>query len=63
MITYEVTVERAEKYWRVSVPKVDRVTQARSLREVEVMARDLIEAMTDEPADPRPSRRSPASWT
>lgn len=50
--TYEVTVERAERYWRVYVPKVDRVTQARRLREVPVMARDLIEAMTDEPAGP-----------
>ncbi len=52
MTTYEVAVERAERYWRVHVPKVDRMTQARNLREVEVMARDLIEAMTDEPAGP-----------
>src|SRR5690606_33473274 len=40
-----------ERFWRVRVPAVGRTTMARSLGEVEVMARDLIAVMTDEPAD------------
>ncbi|MGO8961292.1 MAG: hypothetical protein ACLQFR_28560 [Streptosporangiaceae bacterium] len=37
--------------WRVRVPEVQRTTQARNLREVEAMARDLIAIMDDIPAD------------
>jgi hypothetical protein len=37
--------------WRVRVPEVQRTTQARTLREVEPMARDLIAIMEDVPAD------------
>lgn len=50
MKTYRVDVERGQKYWLVRVPEVDRSTQARHLREVEAMARDLVAIMTD--ADP-----------
>lgn len=50
-MTYQVLVDRDERFWRVRVPAVERTTMARSLGEVEVMARDLIAVMTDEPAD------------
>ena len=49
--TYHADVERDGKVWRVRVPKVQRTTQARNLREVEPMARDLIAIMDDIPAD------------
>ncbi len=47
MKTYDVQVERGDKYWLVYVPAVDRTTQSRTLREVEAMARDLIAIMLD----------------
>ncbi|GAA1385041.1 hypothetical protein GCM10009613_16780 [Pseudonocardia kongjuensis] len=34
--------------WHVEVPEIDRATQARTVAEIEVMARDLIEIMTGE---------------
>jgi hypothetical protein len=49
--TYHADVDRDGKFWRVRVPEVARTTQARSLREVEQMARDLIAIMDDIPAD------------
>ncbi len=45
VITYHVRVERGERYWLVHVVELDRWTQARTLREVEPMARDLIATM------------------
>ena len=51
MSAYHVRVERDEKHWMLYVPEIDRVTQARNLREVEPMARDLIAVMDDIPAD------------
>ncbi len=45
--SYEVNVERGERYWLVHVPAIGHSTQARSLREVELMARDLIAVMHD----------------
>lgn len=50
---YTVNVRRGDTYWLVHVPAVNRTTQARSLREVEAMARDLIVVMSDgvDPAD------------
>jgi hypothetical protein len=48
---YHAEVDRDGKVWRVRVPEVDRTTQARSLREVEPMARDLISIMEDVPED------------
>lgn len=45
---YDVTVTPAGRYWHIEVPAVERVTQARHLREVEEMARDLISIMTGE---------------
>lgn len=49
--SFEVHVERGETYWIVRVPAVDRVTQARNLREVQPMARDLISIMTGREPD------------
>jgi hypothetical protein len=49
--TYHANVERDGTVWRVRVPEVERTTQARSLREVEPMARDLIAIMDDIPVD------------
>ncbi len=44
---YLAEVDRDGTVWRVRVPEVQRTTQARSLREVEPMARDLIAIMED----------------
>jgi hypothetical protein len=33
--------------WAIEVPELGNVTQARNVPEIEVMARDLIEIMTD----------------
>ena len=49
--TYHAEVDRDGKVWRIRVPEVARTTQARTLREVEAMARDLIAIMDDIPAD------------
>jgi hypothetical protein len=49
--TYHAEVDRDGTVWRVRVPEVQRTTQARSLREIERMARDLIAIMDDVPAD------------
>jgi ElaB/YqjD/DUF883 family membrane-anchored ribosome-binding protein len=49
--TYHAEVDRDGAFWRVRVPEVARTTQARTLREVETMARDLIVIMDDIPAE------------
>ena len=51
MKNYRVDVERDGRYWHIRVPAVGRSTQARHLREIEPMARDLIAIMEDLPAD------------
>ncbi|MFZ2242559.1 MAG: hypothetical protein WAV90_23925 [Gordonia amarae] len=51
MSGYTALVERGERFWIVHVPEVERSTQARTLREVDDMARDLVHLMTGEPAD------------
>lgn len=47
MKTYEVMAQPAGRYWALEVPEIDRVTQARNVKEIELMARDLIEIMTE----------------
>jgi hypothetical protein len=42
MKTYRALVSRDGKWWMIEVPKVDGVTQARRLADVEQMARELI---------------------
>lgn len=44
--TYRVSVTREGKWWIVDVPGVDYRTQARSLTEVDEMARDLVAGAT-----------------
>jgi hypothetical protein len=44
---YQATAVQSGEFWHIEVPEVGRVTQARHLREVEAMARDLIAIMTD----------------
>jgi len=48
---YSVHAERDGKFWLVHVPAVDRWTQARTVAEIEPMARDLIRIMQNLPAD------------
>lgn len=45
-MSYTVNATRSDGVWHVEVVEIDRVTQARTLKEVEVMARDLIDIMT-----------------
>ncbi|MER7013015.1 hypothetical protein ABT324_16470 [Saccharopolyspora sp. NPDC000359] len=51
MTRYRVEVERGKKYWTIHVPAVERHTQARKVGEIHDMAQDLIQCMTDKPAD------------
>ena len=47
MNTYQVTVKPGEKYWILEIPGIG-VTQARTSKEIEPMARDLIAVMSGE---------------
>lgn len=49
--TYRADVERDGRCWYIRVPAISRSTQARHLREIELMARDLIAVMEDVPSD------------
>lgn len=49
--TYDATVERTDNGWAIYVPAVDRYTWTPHLREIDEMARDLVQVMTDEPLD------------
>jgi hypothetical protein len=48
---YSADVERDGRFWHIRVNEISRSTQARHLREIEPMARDLIAVMEDMPAD------------
>lgn len=50
-MSYTVNVVRDEDAWHVHVVEIDRGTQARTVDEIDPMARDLIEIMTGETAD------------
>ena len=45
---YEVTAEPDGRFWLLTVPAIDRVTQARNTKEIPAMAKELIEIMTSE---------------
>ncbi len=45
---YEVTAEPDGRFWLLTVPAIDRVTQARNTKEIPTMAKELIEIMTGE---------------
>lgn len=47
MKTYEVIAQPAGRFWAVEVPELGNVTQGRNVEEIEIMARDLIEIMTE----------------
>lgn len=49
--TYHVRAERSGRFWAVHVTDLDIWTQARHLRELDAMARDLIAGHLDVPAD------------
>lgn len=51
MNTYTVNVERDGKFWYIRVPQIGHSTQARTVAEIEPMARDLIAVMERVPAD------------
>lgn len=51
MHAYDVTVRRDGRFWFVEIPSIDGATQARSLGEVEEMAREYITLSQDVPAD------------
>ncbi|MFE7722119.1 HicB family toxin-antitoxin system [Nocardia rhizosphaerihabitans] len=48
---YTACVERGERYWLVHILEIDQWTQARTLQEVEPMARDLIGVMQEVSTD------------
>ena len=45
---YDVEIKPDEGYWFIKVPSINRVTQAKNLKEVDDMAKDLITIMTGE---------------
>lgn len=49
VLAYSVRAERDGKFWLVHVPAVDRWTQARTVAEIEPIARDLIRIMENLP--------------
>lgn len=51
MTEYKAIVTRSDPGWSIYVPDVDRHTYAAHLREIESMARDLVQVMTDLPLD------------
>lgn len=46
MSTYTALVSRDGRFWHIEVPEIDRVTQARTISELDDMTRDLIAIMT-----------------
>ena len=48
-VSYEATVERDGRFWLVRVDGIG-ATQARNLRELDAMTRDLVAVMTETPA-------------
>jgi predicted RNase H-like HicB family nuclease len=45
--TYQVVVTRDGRWWMISIPEIDGLTQARRLADVEQMARELIAVTLD----------------
>lgn len=51
MKTYHAVASRGERFWLVHITEIDQWTQARNLAEADLMARDLIAAWLEVPAD------------
>ena len=51
MKTYRAEVYREGKWWMISVPEIDQMTQTQSTDSVEYMARDLIAVTLDVPIE------------
>ena len=51
MTHYTANVTRDGKWWMITVPGIDGLTQARRLGEAELMAREYIAGMTDAELD------------
>jgi hypothetical protein len=45
--TYTAICERIGKWWEITVPEIDEVTQAKRLDDVEETVRDLVTLMAD----------------
>lgn len=45
--TFDAIASREGRWWLVTVPALDAVTQARSIKEIPVMATDLVAALLD----------------
>lgn len=51
MSSYTARVTRDGRFWLIYVPEIDRNTQARHLREIDAMARDLVAVMSGDDPD------------
>lgn len=49
MRTYKIEVRRDGRWWMITVPELDLITQARRIAEIDDMARSLIAISTDAP--------------
>lgn len=49
--SFEATVTREGRWWRIHVPALDAVTQARSIKEVQFMATEVVAALLDVDTD------------
>jgi hypothetical protein len=45
--TFDAIASREGRWWLVRVPALDAVTQARSIKEISIMATDLVAALLD----------------
>jgi len=51
MMWYHAVVTRDDKWWMISVPEIDALTQALAPSEIDINAHELISVTTDRPMD------------
>lgn len=64
--TYEATATREGRWWIIRIPELDAVTQARTVHEIDTMAKGLVTALLDldeDEADVAVAIELPASVT